>query len=187
MNNVIKLLIEWRNMPLAVYGILILKAFSWLKQITFRMERSSGISKAGTIRPSLWVTFCKDGHPICRSLAVPENGWMMVVSWVNSIYPITSDFCGSTFGGHLSCQELGSQWPQSALLSFLNLCQDLTYHVSVHPHLKHWQVLWLKIVLRALVESSSLHWVSFHRFLIWGWGRGLLNFTMILVLFSYFL
>ena len=119
MNNVIKLLIEWRNMPLAVYGILILKASSWLKQITFRMERSSGISKAGTIRPSLWVSFCKNGHPICKSLAIPENGWTMVVSCVNSIYPITSDFCGSTFGGHLSYQELGSHWPWSMVNFFL--------------------------------------------------------------------
>lgn len=70
-------------------------------------------------RPSLWVTFCTDGHTICKSLAIPENGWMMVISCVNSIYPITPDFCASTFGGQLSYQELASHWPWSTVNFFL--------------------------------------------------------------------
>lgn len=54
-NNVIKLLIEWRNMLVAVYGILIVKGFSVRKLSCFRMESSGDISKAGTARSRLCV------------------------------------------------------------------------------------------------------------------------------------
>lgn len=99
--------------------------------------------------------------PFIKSLPISVDPHLVVISPIRSWQVIDLD-----------------QW----LTSFLNLCQDLTYHISVHPHLKHWLVISLKILLRALVEGSNLHWVSFHRFLRWGWGRGHLNFTIILVL-----
>lgn len=95
-NNVIKLLIEWRNMPLAVYGILFLKGFSLLKLIHFRMERSSDISKARTVRFSLCIPFFQGGRRISRSLAIPMNRQMMVINYAGSVYPIISAFQTST-------------------------------------------------------------------------------------------
>lgn len=110
----------------------------------FRMERASDITKTGTIRFSLCVLFFQGGSSICRSRAIPTSGKMMVISYVSSIYPIISASHRSDYDSYVSYQELRSQWPDKWSVSSLNFCQDLTYHISLHPHSKHWLVVRLK-------------------------------------------
>lgn len=144
-NNVIKLLIEWRNMPLAVDGILILKPpSSWSKSVSAWKGQATSqnlelLDPASGAFLQRWQPCFVESWPFQRT----GKWWSLVM-----LAPFIQSFLLPA-GPHLMVMFPPWSWEvidlDKQLISSLNLCQDLTYHFSLYPISKHWLVIWLKI------------------------------------------
>lgn len=165
-NNVIKLLIEWRNMPVAAYGILIVKGFSLQKLSYFRMERSSDISKAGTARSSLCVPVFQGWQALFAeawSFLWMGNWWLLAM-----LAPFTPA-CLLPTDPHLMVMfptgsweviDLGSSWflpwssvKRSPITSLCTLIPNIGLSSGWKQDTGQWGT------------QSNFHLVNFHKFL----------------------